>query len=87
MRLNFTEQADAWFDSEPNDQIRRRVVDWLTLLLDTSPDADDWVGVPLDDEVSRVAFVPETDIAVTYCPWPEGGVVFVDLIEPIPAIS
>jgi hypothetical protein len=31
-----------------------------------------------------MAFVPGTDVAVTYCPWPEGGVVFVDRIEPIP---
>jgi hypothetical protein len=52
--------------------------------LESNPDPDDWVGVPLDDDLSRVAFVPGADVAVTYMPWTEGGVLFVDLIEPIP---
>jgi hypothetical protein len=87
MRFNFTDRADGWFDNEPNDAIRQAVYDWLMLLFDTSPDPDDWVGVPIDDGISRVAFVPDTDVVVTYCPWPEGGVVFVDDIETLPRPS
>jgi hypothetical protein len=87
MRLIFTRQADAWFDAEPSDLVRQTVVDWLWGLFDTSPDPDDWVGAPLEDEVSLMAFVPGVDVAVTYCTWPEGGAIFIDIIEPIPTFE
>lgn len=84
MEFVFTDQADAWFDKEPSENVRALVVHWLHELLHTSPSPDDWIGVPLEDAISRVAFLDECDVVITYMPWPEGQKVFVDMIEPIP---
>ncbi len=87
MIFDFTEQADAWFDKEQNESVRKAVVDWIDALAYASPDPDDWVGIPIEDGVTRTGFVPATEVAVTYYVWHDGGIIFIDLIEPIPRVS
>lgn len=84
MIFELTDEANDWFDNEPDADLRIRVAEWILMLADTSPDPEDWVGVPIEDGVSRVAFVYDTDVVITYMPWHDAGILFVDRIESIP---
>ena len=84
MEFVFTDQADAWFDKEPSENVRALVSDFLHEVLNYPPIPDDMIGVPLEDDMSLVVFLDHCDVVVTYMPWPEGDTVFVDMIEAIP---
>lgn len=58
-------KLDAWLASEPDAAIRRRVLEWLMELMQ-DPHALSATPVPGHRLPIVTAFVPYTDVAVTY---------------------
>ena len=59
------DKLDAWLDSEPDENIRRRVVLWLMARMQ-DPGAAGAMPVPGQRLPAVTAFVPDTDVAVTF---------------------
>jgi hypothetical protein len=55
-------------------------MNWLLGLMDGA-DTVTATPCPGDEDLSFVAFVPGTDVVVTFMPAPELGVIFVDEID------
>lgn len=58
-------KLDEWLASEPEESVRRRVIHWLMDLME-DPEAVHATPVPGQRLPVVTAFVPGTDVAVTY---------------------
>jgi hypothetical protein len=59
------DKLDGWLKSEPDAGVRVRVLRWLMDLLE-NPDAADATSIPGQKLPVVTAFVPETNVAVTF---------------------
>lgn len=59
------DKLDAWLGSEPDEAVRRRVVEWLMDLMQ-APGNVEATPVPGERLPIVTAFVPGTDVAVTW---------------------
>jgi hypothetical protein len=59
------DKLDAWLKTEPDQDVRRRVVLWLMELM-RDPGAMEATPVPDQRLPVMTAFVPDTDVAVTF---------------------
>lgn len=76
-------KLDAWLAAEPDEAIRRRVIHWIMDLLQ-DPEAMGSTPVPGQRLPLFTAFVPGTDVAVTYFKGQPFQVVVLLRVETVP---
>ena len=75
-------KLDEWLGSEPNRSVRRRVLHWLIDLME-DPESVHATPVPGQRLPVVTAFVPGTDVAVTYFIGRPFGVIVLLKIETV----
>ncbi len=74
-----------WIQDEPDESIRRRVLHWLMDLMQ-DPEGMPATAVPGQRLSIVTAFVPETDVAVTYFVGQPFQVVVILKVETVPKL-